>query len=66
MRPGSDAGMAETYVYEDYRGLHGLRIPFKITTINPYHGRIVMQFERLETRLDLDEDFFGLESQRWE
>jgi hypothetical protein len=61
MRPGSDAQMSEVFVFEDYRELYGLRIPFKITTINPYHGRIVMQFEHLETQIDLDEGFFGLE-----
>ena len=61
MRPGSDAKMSEVFAFEDFRELHGLRIPFKITTINPYHGRIEMQFESLETQLDLDEGFFGLE-----
>jgi len=66
MRPGSDAQMAEIFIFEDYRGLHGLRIPFKITTINPYHGRIVMQFESLETRLDPDEAIFSLDPQRKE
>jgi len=60
MRPGSDAQMAEIFIFEDYRELDGLRIPFKITTISPYHGRIVMQFEDMETGLELDDGFFTL------
>jgi hypothetical protein len=66
MRPGSDARMAEIFIYEDYRELEGLRIPFRITAITPYHGRIVMQFDRLETRLDLDEGIFTLDPQHKE
>ncbi|MGB2905475.1 MAG: serine hydrolase [Candidatus Aminicenantaceae bacterium] len=64
MRPGSDAQMAEIFIYEDYRELHGLRIPFKITTIGPYHGRILMQFDDMETGLELDEGFFTLHPSR--
>jgi CubicO group peptidase (beta-lactamase class C family) len=59
MRPGSNAQMAEIFIYEDYRELHGLRIPFKITAITPYHGRIVMQFEDMVTGLDVDNAFFN-------
>ncbi len=64
MRPGSDAQMAEIFIFEDYRELEGLRIPFKITTISPYHGRIVMQFEDMETGLELDDGFFTLHPPR--
>ncbi len=60
MRPGSDAQMAEIFIYEDFRELHGLRIPFKITAITPYHGSIVMQFEDIATGLDVDNALFKL------
>jgi hypothetical protein len=60
MRVGTEAQMVEIFLYEDYREMHGLRVPFKITTINPYHGRIVMQYDELETQLELDEHVFTL------
>jgi CubicO group peptidase (beta-lactamase class C family) len=62
MRPGSTAQMVEISIFEEYREVQGLRIPYKITTMNPYHGRIIMQFEDLETQIMLRDDLFTLPS----
>ncbi len=60
LRFGSDIRLPETTVYEDYRELHGLRIPFRIVTNNNYSGRTVLEIEHIETNLKREDTYFRI------
>ncbi len=57
--PGID-GVKVTVLYEDYREVHGLRLPFKITSSNKLNGTTVMKYDTIEASLELDPDLFVL------
>jgi CubicO group peptidase (beta-lactamase class C family) len=46
--------------YEDYREVHGVRIPFRTISENDYSGRSILQYESLEVNLEVDDDIFIL------
>ncbi len=46
-------------VYEDYRAVQGVQIPFRVISDTPLIGRITMQFDTVETNLDLAADAFA-------
>lgn len=46
--------------YEDYRDINGVRIPFRAISSNEHSGRTVIQYETIETNIQLDDTFFIL------
>jgi len=46
--------------YEDYREVQGVRIPFRMISSNEQSGRTIVQYEAIETGLDIDQEFFIL------
>ncbi|MBN1271609.1 MAG: hypothetical protein JXB26_05005 [Candidatus Aminicenantes bacterium] len=60
LRFGSVVQLPETTVYEDYREVHGLRIPFRIVTNNNYSGRTVLEIEQIETNLKRRDTYFRI------
>ena len=46
-------------LYEDYRKVKGVRIPFKSISSNEASGQTVMQVTEIKTGLKLDDDFFS-------
>jgi CubicO group peptidase (beta-lactamase class C family) len=55
--------LAEGYIgipvvsyYEDYREVHGVRIPFRTISENEYTGRSTVQFDAFEVNLDVDDE----------
>ncbi len=44
--------------YEDYRVVHGMRIPYRRIESNEATGRTVYDVENVEINLDLNEDTF--------
>jgi len=55
-----DIGIPVTTLYEDYREVHGVRIPFRTTSSNEHSGRMIVQCEAIEVNLDIDDEFFIL------
>jgi len=53
-------GIPVTTKYEDYREVHGVRIPFRMISSNEYSGRMIIQCEAIELNLDIDNEFFVL------
>ncbi|MDH5781392.1 MAG: serine hydrolase [Dehalococcoidia bacterium] len=53
-------GIPITTVYEDYRKVHGLRMPFRSISSNEQSGRTIIQWEKIEVNLSFDDDFFIL------
>ena len=51
-----------TVRYEDYRDVAGMRLPFRIVSKNPIHGKAVIQFSTIETDVQHPPDAFTLES----
>ena len=51
-------GMPVVDTYEDYRSLHGMRIPYRTIESNEATGRTIFEVESVEINLDLDEDAF--------
>lgn len=49
-------------LYEDYREVKGVRIPFRTISSNEASGRTVIQIKEFKTGLKLDDDFFSLDS----
>jgi len=49
-------------LYEDYRKVKGVRIPFRTISSNEASGRTVMQIKEIKTGLKLEDDFFSLDS----
>lgn len=52
-----------TFRYEDYRDVHGLRIPFRQISESEHQGNIISEFEKVETKLDIQDSFFDLKSE---
>jgi CubicO group peptidase (beta-lactamase class C family) len=53
-------GIPITTQYEDFREIHGLRIPFRAISSNEQTGRTIVQYEKVEVNLDIDDSFFIL------
>ena len=49
-------------LYEDYREIHGIRIPFRIVSINESSdpGRTVIQYDTIEINFEIKDDIFTL------
>jgi CubicO group peptidase (beta-lactamase class C family) len=58
LRLGAAYQLPDTTVYEDFRDVHGIRIPFKMTITNQYIGRTVLTIEEIETNLEMAENPF--------
>ena len=53
--------LPRTITLEDYRDVQGLRIPFRVITEDLGNGRVIVQWEEIETGLTLAEDAFVFE-----
>ena len=53
-------GIPITTQYEDFREVHGLRIPFRAISSNEQSGRTIIQYETIEVNLDFDDSLFIL------
>jgi len=53
-------GIPVETLYEDYREVDGVPIPFRQISSNEHSGRTIMQFEAIETNLDIEDEFFIL------
>lgn len=53
-------GIPITTVYEDFREVHGIRIPFRSISSNEQTGLTVVQDETIEVNIDVDDEFFIL------
>jgi len=53
-------GIPVTTRYEDYREMHGVRMPLRIISDNEHSGRVIMEYESIEVNLDIDDGFFVL------
>jgi len=60
LRFGTVMQLPETTVYEDYREVHGLRIPFRIVTNNNYSGRTELEIEQIEINLKRRDSYFRI------
>ena len=49
-------------LYEDYREIHGIRIPFRVVARNdsPNPGRTVIQYDTIEANVEVNDDIFTL------
>lgn len=52
--------MVATILYEDYRDVDGLRVPFRVVQSNEHDGKTVVQYESLNSGLTLADDFFAI------
>ena len=52
--------VGRTTRYEDYRDVEGVQIPFRwvIHSPHPASGDVVLQYDKVETRLDIDDEAF--------
>ena len=48
--------------YEDYRQIHGIRIPFRLVSSNEWSGRAVIQYDTIEANVEVNDDIFTLRS----
>lgn len=55
-------GIPVETLYEDYREVKGVRIPFKSISSNEASGQTIMQVTEIKTGLKLDDNFFSLDS----
>jgi len=53
-------GIPVTSYFEDYREVYGVRIAFREISSNEQSGRTVVQLEKIEVNLDIEDDFFIL------
>jgi CubicO group peptidase (beta-lactamase class C family) len=53
-------GIPVTTRYEDYREIYGVHIPFREISSNEQTGKMVTQWEHIETHIDIDDLFFIL------
>lgn len=53
-------GIPITTQYEDFREVHGLRIPFRAISSNEQSGRTIIQYDAIDVNLDIDDGFFTL------
>ena len=54
----SSVGVSAQVLFEDYRDVEGVRIPFRIITSNPVAGRAIIQFDEVAVRLERDNELF--------
>ena len=47
-------------LYEDYREVDGVKIPFRAVSEGPLIGKITVQFREVKTNLDLNDDAFNV------
>ena len=52
-----------SFQYEDYRDVHGLRIPFRVISESEHQGNIIYEFENAEIGLDIKDSLFDLKSE---
>jgi hypothetical protein len=52
--------VGRTTRYEDYRDVEGVKIPFRwvVHSPHPASGDVVLQYDKVETRLDIDDEVF--------
>ena len=53
-------GIPVTIRFEDFREVHGIRVPFRSITSNEQSGWTIIEDETIETNIQLDNDFFIL------
>ena len=53
-------GIPITTLYEDFREVHGIRTAFRAISSNEQIGQIIIQAEKIEVNLDIDDEFFIL------
>jgi CubicO group peptidase (beta-lactamase class C family) len=53
-------GIPVTTLFEDFREVHGIRVPFRSISSNEQSGRTIIEDETIETNIQLDDDFFIL------
>jgi CubicO group peptidase (beta-lactamase class C family) len=53
-------GIPVTIRSEDFREVHGIRIPFRSISSNEQAGRTIIEDQTIETNIQLDDDFFVL------
>jgi CubicO group peptidase (beta-lactamase class C family) len=53
-------GIPVTIRFEDFREVHGIRVPFRSIASNEESGRTIIEDETIETNIQLDDDFFIL------
>jgi len=58
IEPTSTIAIPIEITYEDYREIEGVRIPFRTVTSSEVFGRVVVQFDRIDVRLEVDAGFF--------
>ncbi len=46
--------------YEDYREVHGVRIPFRLVSSDEESGRTIIQYDTIEANVEVDDDIFTL------
>jgi CubicO group peptidase (beta-lactamase class C family) len=56
-------GIPVTIRFEDFREVHGIRVPFRSIASNEETGRTIIEDETIETNLQLDDDFLLAQSQ---
>jgi CubicO group peptidase (beta-lactamase class C family)/uncharacterized membrane protein YkoI len=49
-----------TLIYENYKDIHGLRLPYKVTTKNEFNGTTVVEIDSVESNLTIDPSIFIL------
>lgn len=59
--PGSIMSLPLTYEYDDYREVHGVRIPHRIVNSNDATGRTIMRVDEVEKGLKMEDIFFFLD-----
>jgi CubicO group peptidase (beta-lactamase class C family) len=55
-----DIGIPVTTRFEDFREVHGIRVPSRSIASNEESGRTIIEDEAIETNIQLDDDFFIL------
>ena len=53
-------GIPVESLFEDYREIEGVRIPFRTISSNESSGRTIVQYEFIETNIEVDESIFTL------
>ncbi|MCZ6835613.1 MAG: hypothetical protein O7G85_07550, partial [Planctomycetota bacterium] len=53
--------MSVVVLFEDYREIDGLRMPFRFISSSEANGKTIMQFEQLKTGLEFDDETFVVE-----
>ena len=46
--------------FEDFREVHGIRIPFRLVSSNEESGRTVIQYDTIEANVEVNDDIFTL------